>query len=138
MYYKHSEEHVISAITNYYPYQHKPAVLTEMGVVPKRDGSWCIIMDLSSPRGSSINDFIEKEDYTLHYTTFDEALTLVSSFGTRALMVKLDLKHTFRRCPVSPNDWDLLGIILCICWANSTWISTYLSASVPHHSYSIV
>ena len=25
-------------------------------------------------------------------------------------MAKLDLKHAFRLCPVSPNDWDLLGM----------------------------
>ena len=81
-----------------------------LGLVPKKDGSWRIIMDLSSPRGSSINDFISKEDYTLHYATFDQALALVSSFGTGALMAKLDLKHAFRICPVSPSDWDLLGM----------------------------
>ena len=81
-----------------------------LGLVPKKDGSWRIIMDLSSPRGSSINDFISKEDYTLHYATFDQALALVSSFGTGALMAKLDLKHAFRLCPVSPSDWDLLGM----------------------------
>ena len=81
-----------------------------LGLVPKKDGSWRLIMDLSSPRGSSINDFISKEDYTLHYATFDQALALVSSFGTGALMAKLDLKHAFRLCPVSPSDWDLLGM----------------------------
>ena len=81
-----------------------------LGLVPKKDGSWRIIMDLSSPRGSSINDFISKEDYTLHYATFDQALALVSSFGTGALMAKLDLKHAFRLCPVSPSDWELLGM----------------------------
>ncbi|KAL9976443.1 hypothetical protein ACROYT_G013744 [Oculina patagonica] len=81
-----------------------------LGVVPKKDGSWRIIMDLSSPRGSSINDFISKEDYTLHYASFDQALSLVASFGTGALMAKLDLKHAFRLCPVSPMDRDLLGM----------------------------
>ena len=81
-----------------------------LGLVPKKDGSWRIIMDLSSSRGSSINDFISKEDYTLHYATFDQALALVSSFGTGALMAKLDLKHAFCLCPVSPSDWDLLGM----------------------------
>ena len=58
-------------------------------------------MDLSSPRGSSINDFISKEDYTLQYATFDQALALVASFGTGAFMAKLDLKHAFRLCAVS-------------------------------------
>ncbi|KAL9956100.1 hypothetical protein ACROYT_G037527 [Oculina patagonica] len=61
-------------------------------------------------RGSSINDFISKEDYTLHYASFDQALSLVASFGTGALMAKLDLKHAFRLCPVSPMDRDLLGM----------------------------
>ena len=45
-----------------------------LGVVPKKDGTWRIIMDLSSPNSSSINDFIPKDDYTLHYASFDEAL----------------------------------------------------------------
>ena len=81
-----------------------------LGVVPKKDSSWCIIMDLSSPWGSLINDFIDKEDFSLHYATFDQALALVFSFGTWALMAKLDLKHTFCLCPVSPTDWDLLGM----------------------------
>ena len=67
-------------------------------------------MDLSSPRGSSINDFISKEDFTLHYASFDQALAPVSSFGTGALMAKLNLKHAFRLCPVSPSDHDLLGM----------------------------
>ena len=44
------------------------------GLVPKKNGSWRIIMDLSLPLGSYINDFISKEDYTLHYATFNQAL----------------------------------------------------------------
>ena len=64
-----------------------------LGVVPKKDGSWCIVMDLSSPRGFAINDFISKEDFTLHYASFDQAVALVSSFGSGALMAKLDLKQ---------------------------------------------
>ena len=38
-------------------------------------------MDLSPPHGSSINDFIPRDDYTLHYASFDEALTLVARYG---------------------------------------------------------
>ena len=81
-----------------------------LGVVPKKDGTWRIIMDLSSPRGSSINDHISKDDYTLHYTTFDHALTLVARHGQNALMAKLDIKHAFRLCPIRLEDRELLGI----------------------------
>ena len=81
-----------------------------LGVVPKKDGSWCIIMDPSSPHGSSFNDFIPKDDYTLHYASFDEALTLVARYGQKALMAKLDIKHAFRLCPACLEDRELLGI----------------------------
>ena len=79
-------------------------------VVPKKDGTWRIIMDLSSPHGSSINDFIPKDDYMLHYASFDEALILVACYGQNALMAKLDIKHAFRLCPVRLEDRELLGI----------------------------
>ena len=78
--------------------------------VPKKDGTWHIIMDLSSPHGSSINDFIPKDDYMLHYASFDEALTLIACYGQKALMAKLDIKHAFRLCPVRLKDHELLGI----------------------------
>ena len=67
-------------------------------------------MDLSSPLGSSINDFISKGDFTLQYASFDQALAIVFSFVTGALMAKFDLKHALRLCPVSPSDCDLLGM----------------------------
>ena len=92
-------------------------------------------MNLSSPRGSSVNDFISKEDYTLHYATFNQALALVSSFGTGVLMAKLDLKHAFRLCPVFPCDWHLsmhgqgkLYVDLCLPFGlrlhSSYWVDT--------------
>lgn len=81
-----------------------------LGVVPKKDGTWRIIMDLSSPHGSLINDFIPEDDYTLHYASFDEALTLVARYGQNAPMAKLDIKHAFRLCPVHLEDHEPLGI----------------------------
>ena len=95
------------------PFQSPPIAnlqCSPLGVVPKKDGTWRIIMDLSSPHGSSINDFISKDDYTLHYTTFDHALNLVARYGQNALMAKLDIKHAFRLCPVRLEDRELLGI----------------------------
>ena len=80
-----------------------------LGVVPKKDGTWRIIMDLSSPHGSSINDYISKEEFSLHYATFDPALSLVARNGKDALMAKLDIKHAFRLCLVCLEDRELLG-----------------------------
>jgi len=81
-----------------------------LGVVPKKDGTWCISMDLSSPHGSLVNDYISKDTYTLHYATFDQALALVAQHGQKALMAKLDIKHAFPLCPVYPADLELVGI----------------------------
>ena len=81
-----------------------------LGVVPKKDGTWRIIMDPSSPHGSSINDFIPNDDYTLHYASFDEAPTLVAHYGQKAFMAKLDIKHALHLCPVRLKDCKLLDI----------------------------
>lgn len=95
------------------PFQEPPIQNVQcfpLGVVPKKDGTWRIIMDLSSPHGSSVNDYISKDTYTLHYATFDQALALVARHGQNALMAKLDIRHAFRLCPVHQADLELLGI----------------------------
>ena len=43
-------------------------------------------MDLSSPHVNSINDYISKDEFTLHYATFDDALNLVAQHGKDTLM----------------------------------------------------
>ena len=48
------------------------------GVVPKKDGIWCLITDISSLLGSSIYYYIPKEAFTLHYATFHQALSLAA------------------------------------------------------------
>ena len=44
-------------------------------LVPKghQPGKWRLIVDLSFPRGCSVNDAIEPEVCSLHYTSVDEA-----------------------------------------------------------------
>ena len=81
-----------------------------LGVVPKKDSTWRIIMDLSFPHGSSINDYISKDAFTLHYATFDQAFTLVARHGMKALMAKLDIKHAYQLCPVLLEDRELISI----------------------------
>ena len=42
------------------------------GVIPKTGqlGKWHLIVDLSSPSGSSVNDGINAEEFSMHYKTF--------------------------------------------------------------------
>lgn len=83
--------------------------LSPLGAVPKKDDTHRIILDLSSPRGSAINEGISADEYSVKYSTFDDAVDLVVGLGKGSYMAKLDIKHAFRLCPVHPHDWPLLG-----------------------------
>ena len=81
-----------------------------LGAVPKKDGRWRMILHLSAPAGRSINDHISQDDYSLHYTSIDDAIRILLQLGKGALMAKVDLKSAFRMVPVHPADWELLGM----------------------------
>ena len=93
-----------------------------LGLVPKHDGGWRAIYHLSAPYGSSINDSINAQDFTLSYCSVDDAFAMVSALGKGTLMAKIDLKNAFRLIPVRPEDWNLLGIR----WQNQYYIDTCL------------
>ncbi|XP_030834399.1 uncharacterized protein LOC115921248 [Strongylocentrotus purpuratus] len=81
------------------------------GLVPKRiEGEYRLIHHLSSPKGSSVNDCIDREEFTVRYSDFDEAVKLVVALGRNAFMGKSDIKSAFRLLPVNPADFDLLGM----------------------------
>ena len=94
-----------------------------LGVVPKKDMSWHLILDLSSLKGLSVNEWISKDDLSVTFSKFDDAMNLVRVAGPGALMAKLDIKHAFRIMPVHPDDWDLLG---------TCWDGLYLLSSTCH------
>lgn len=84
-----------------------------IGVVPKRTpGEFRLIQHLSSPRGSSVNDSIDKDECNVSYTSFDRAVDMIGKLGLKSFMGKADIKSAFRLLPVHPVDFDLLG--MCI------------------------
>ena len=99
-----------------------------MGAVPKKDGTYRIILDLSSPRGSSINEGISQDDFSVKYSSFDDAVTLIRSSGTSTFMAKIDIWHAFRLCPVRHEQWGLLGY----CWQGQFFVDTHLPLAVGH------
>ena len=59
------------------PFQHLMCSL--VGLVPKKDSDEMrMIMHLSFPYGSSINDFIDQDKASTQYQQFDDTVTLVS------------------------------------------------------------
>ena len=93
-----------------------------LGAVPKKNGKWRVILHLSAPEGLSINDFISKEDFAIHYSTIDDAVALLSRFDKGAMMAKVDLKSAFRMVPILASEWELLGMY----WRGQYYIDTCL------------
>ncbi len=107
------------------PFTHKPFPTLHcsgLGAIPKKNGKWRVIMHLSAPPGTSINDHISRDDYSLTYSSVDDAVRILSQLGRGALMAKADLRAAFRMVPVHPEDWDRLGIF----WRGCYYVDTRL------------
>ena len=84
-------------------------VSSSLAVREKKNGGYRIIMDLSRPFDSSVNDFIDRDEYSLSFCSVDDAVYNLINLGKNAFMTKLDIKHAFRLIPVRKQDWHLLG-----------------------------
>ena len=94
-----------------------------VGVVPKKHSTeWRTIYHLSYPQGTSINDHIPKDPFSLSYVRVDDAISILQSLGRGVFMAKTDLKSAFRLIPIHPNDWSLLGIF----WQSQYYVDMYL------------
>ena len=116
------------------PFQHPPLPnfrTSGLGLVPKHDGGWRIIYHLSAPPYTSINDFIDPNDYSLSYCTIDNPYDFINQMGPGTLLSKIDLQDTFRLILVHPSQWNLLGI----CWKTRFYVDTCVPfglRSVPY------
>uniref|UniRef100_A0A1X7USG2 Uncharacterized protein n=1 Tax=Amphimedon queenslandica TaxID=400682 RepID=A0A1X7USG2_AMPQE len=86
--------------------------LSPIGLIPKKNRPccFCMIVDLSSPRGYSVNYGIPPEFCSFHYASVANAAHRMLHYGQAALMAKVDLKSACRMVPVRPEDSHLLGI----------------------------
>lgn len=81
-----------------------------LGVVPKSEpNKFRIIHDLFFPAQDSVNSNIPREYSQVHYDSIDTVLSLVRQYGIGSLMAKTDIKDAFRKIPVNPKDYHLLG-----------------------------
>ena len=86
--------------------------ISPLGLIPKKNkpGKWRMIVDLSSPRGSSINDGISSDVASLQYTSIDDLAALVVSEGKGSYLVKADIQEAYRMVPVHLEDQHLLSV----------------------------
>ena len=108
------------------PFHHLPhskLQISRFGVIPKKSsGDWHLILDLSHPEGSSVNDGIDPDKCHTHYCKVDDAIRLIMAAGKGARMVKLDIKSAYRIIAVHPDDHYLLGMK----WRNKYYIDLAL------------
>ena len=74
------------------------------------------IMDLSWPKGASVNSSIHKFRYldtyfSLSYPSIDHIVQEVKKLGPGSLLYKVDISRAFRHLRIDPGDIDLLGIL---------------------------
>ena len=94
-----------------------------MGLVPKgSSGKWRLIVDLSSPEGSSVNDSIDPTLCSLEYVTVDVVAKMAVQLGKGAFLSKIDIRSAYRTIPVHPDDRFLLGM----CWEGRLFVDTVL------------
>ena len=92
-----------------------PVAVSPLNSVPKPDTiERRIILDLSWPVGSSVNDGIPSgiylaQEFELVYPTVDLIADCVAALGSGCLLFKRDLKRAYRQFPVDPHDYPLLG-----------------------------
>ena len=86
-----------------------------------------VIIDLSWPKGYSVNDGVEKDGYMgsefrLTFPTLDDLTQRLVKLGRGAHIYKIDVSRAFRHLKVDPFDYDLLGL---------TWGGTYVDTCLP-------
>ena len=92
-----------------------PVAVSPLNSVPKPDTTGRrIILDLSWPVGSSVNDGIPSglylaQEFALVYPTVDLIADRVAALGPGCLLFKRDLHGAYRQFPVDPYDYPLLG-----------------------------
>ena len=93
--------------------------LNPIGLIPKKTaGEFRMITNLSSPKGSSINDGISDEFAEVSYSSLSNALDLIRQCSVPPFLAKLDIKRAFRLIPISPSKQHLL----CVKWRNKFFI----------------
>ena len=97
--------------------------VSSFGVIPKKTpGKWRLIVDLSAPEGTSVNDGVDDKYCSLHYVSVDDAAEAIVAKGQGALLAKVDIASAYRNIPIHPDDRWLLGMK----WENSIFLDTAL------------
>ena len=83
--------------------------ISPLGLIPKKDGKFRLIHNLSYPPGNCVNEGIPEQFCTVQYQTLDHAIQIIQSLGREVYVAKADIQDAFRLIPIKPDDYHLLG-----------------------------
>ena len=89
--------------------------MSPLNTVPKSDSdSRRVIVDLSWPVGSSVNDGIDSDIYLgepseLRFPNVDDLIDMIHTAGQGCFILKRDLRAASRQFPTDPGDYKFLG-----------------------------
>ena len=95
-----------------------------------------IILDLSCPKGASVNDFISKEYYLdekidLVYPKVDDFIQLIKRKGQGCFLFKTDLRRAYRQLSYCPSAYNLVAFI----WKKHIFCDTALAMGSRSSAY---
>ena len=84
-------------------------VVSPLGAFPKRDMTKIrVIHDLSYPHAESVNSQIDPAEYSLQYSSVDDAVEACMGLSDPHL-ANIDIRDAYKSILVRPQDWHLLG-----------------------------
>ena len=86
--------------------------VSPVNVVPKANGKWRLITNLSFPVGNSVNDAIPEASRSVSYCSVSDVVRVILQCQGEVFLSKIDLKNAYRMVPVSKQDWPYLGMFV--------------------------
>lgn len=111
--------------------------ISPLNSVPKKDTlERRVILDLSFPKGSAVNEFINKDYYLdekieVIYPKVDDFIQIIKQKGRNCLMFKKDLRRAFRQIPLDPSCYNLVAF----SWKKHIFFDTFLTMGLTSASY---
>jgi len=98
-----------------------PFRTSPLGLIPKSN-SFRLIQDFSFPRDdplrSSVNSFVNSDDFPTQWGTFDKAAAMILSLPDGCEAATFDISSAYRLTPVSPDQqWAL-----CLFWDGKVYV----------------
>ena len=88
-------------------YEIRPFALLQacypIGILTKKtqDEFW-VVIDLSYPKGKSINDYILKDEFCLSMLTVGKVVSFIQELWQGCYFSKINIENAFRLIPVAP------------------------------------